>query len=288
MWSHYLTPGLGVGWRGPIREAHAQLTPAFIEVLAENHDPEDIDEYLRVFVDSPTPVITHGVSLSLGSATPPDAAILDHLNRVAEACDSPVISEHIALVRATALAGYDSPHTDVVEAGHLLPVPLNDDQLSVMIDNVHQVKAVLTWPLALEPIATLVEWPDPQMPEGEFVTTLLEATGTGLVLDIANVWANAVNHGRDPFSDIQALPLDRIAYCHIAGGTWGGDMYHDTHASPVVREVMALAAQVAATVGPLPLMLERDQDFPPEAELFAELDALADLARVERITSHPR
>lgn len=276
--------GLGVGWRWQMRQAQAKLRPAFVEVLAENHNPRELDEYLQVIVDSDVPVVTHGVSLSLGSATPPDPETLTMLNRVAQACHSPVISEHIALVRAEAVPGFDSPHAQVLEAGHLLPVPLTRDQLLVMIDNVKRAQDVLERPLALEPIATLVEWPNPQMPEGEFVSTLLEETGAGLVLDFANVWANARNHGRDPLDDVLAMPLERITYCHIAGGSWRGDMYYDTHASPVVREVMELTHRVTQQTGPLPLMLERDSAFPPEEEMFAELNALADLAGVERIT----
>ena len=279
-----LPAGLGVGWRWEMRQSQAKLTPAFVEVLAENHNPRDLDEYLQVLVDSNVPVVTHGVSLSLGSAEPPDPDTLNMLNAVAEACDSPVISEHIALVRAQELDGYASPHARVLEAGHLLPVPLTSDQLAVMVDNVHRAQDVLQRPLALEPIATLVEWPDPQMPEGEFVTALLDETGAGLVLDIANVWANATNHGRDPLTDVLAMPLERIAYCHIAGGSWRGDMYHDTHASPVVQQVMTLAHEVVERTGPVPLMLERDSAFPPEDEMFAELNALADIAGLDRIT----
>ena len=98
-----------------------------------------------------------------------------------------------------------------------------------MVDNVQEAKESLRVSLALEPIASLVEWPDPGILEGRFVTELLERTDTLLVLDIANVWANATNHGRDPLSDILAMPLDRIAYCRIAGGRWNEDMYHDTH-----------------------------------------------------------
>lgn len=293
-WPYRLPTGLGVGWRAPIARSQAKLTPAFVEVLADNHNPDHLDEHLQILVDSPVPVVTHGVSLSLGSAAVPNPQTLSHLNAVAQACGSPVISEHIALVRAdaldntarenTALDNYDEPHADVLEAGHLLPVPLTENQLAVMIDNVKRAQDVLVRPLALEPIATLVEWPEPQMSEGEFVHRLLDATDAGLVLDIANVWANAVNHGREPLADVLAMPLDRIAYCHIAGGSWRSDMYHDTHASPVVREVLALAHDVTTRTGPVPLMLERDANFPPEPELFAELDALADLSGARRIT----
>lgn len=254
------------------------FTPAFVEVLAENMSVSAPDPRVVSFVRGQIPVVTHGVSLSLGSSNCPDPQTLRMLNRISELYASPLISEHIALVRAQADPGYDSLHQEVLKAGHLLPVPLSRLQLDAMVDNVQEAKESLRVPLALEPIATLVEWPDPEIPEGRFVTELLERTDTLLVLDIANVWANATNHGRDPLSDILAMPLDRIAYCHIAGGRWTEHMYHGTHADPVIRAVLELAEAVSAEVGPLPLMLERDDNFPPRAEYFAELHALADVA----------
>jgi uncharacterized protein len=179
------------------------------------------------------------------------------------------VSEHIAFVRS---GGLDS--------GHLLPVPRRRDVLEVLVDNVGRAVERLPVPLALEPIATLFEWPDAQMTESEFLCELLERTGALLLLDVANVHANAHNHGHDAGVLFDALPHDRIAYVHVAGGLERGDLYHDTHGHPVHRSVIDLL-QDLGNRGPVPgVMLERDDNFPPPPVLGAELDAISDVARL--------
>jgi uncharacterized protein (UPF0276 family) len=106
------------------------------------------------------------------------------------------------------------------------------------------------------------------------------------LLDIANVYANARNRGEDPVALLDQLPLDRIAYVHVAGGAVGHDgLYHDTHTDPVPAEVLALVTELFRRCDPPALMLERDGDYPPAQALTAELDAIADAAGLPRITA---
>jgi hypothetical protein len=93
-----------------------------------------------------------------------------------------------------------------------------------------------------------------------------------------------VNNRCDPLAALLEFPLERIAYCHIAGGAVLDGLYQDTHQEPVPREVLELAAELVSITGPLPLMLERDGNFPPEPVFFAELDAIADAAGLPRVT----
>ena len=168
-------------------------------------------------------VVPHGVRLSLGSPGPPDPARFAALAHLAERVDAPLVSEHIAFVRAGG-----------VEAGHLLPVPRTRAMLEVLVANVGRAMARLPVPLALEPIAALVEWPGGEIDEGDFVTELLDRTGALLLLDVANLYANARNHGYDPVAMLDRLPLDRLAYVHVAGGSAdAAGLYHDSHAHPV-------------------------------------------------------
>ena len=284
-----LTPGLGIGWRpglaGPI-ERLAGLS--FVEVVAENlHDHGsgiDVPAPLQELIDGGLTAVAHGISLSLGSAAEVDQTRLAHLRRAGEAINAPLVSEHIAFVRSGGQVPAGAPHSDLLEAGHLLPVPRNRDSLLVLTANVRQAQAGLDVPLALEPIAALAEWPDNTMTEGQFLSELLDRTGALLVLDVANVYANALNNGRDPLTALREFPLERIAYCHIAGGLLLDGLYQDTHQEPVPPEVLDLAAELLRVSGPLPLMLERDGNFPPEPVFFAELDAIADAAGLPRVT----
>ncbi|HJV99890.1 MAG TPA: DUF692 domain-containing protein [Arthrobacter sp.] len=284
-----LSPGLGIGWRpalaGPI-DRLAGLS--FVEVVAENlHDHGsgiEVPAPLQELIDGGMSAVVHGISLSLGSAAEVDQTRLAHLRSSGEAIHAPLVSEHIAFVRSGGQVPAGAPHADLLEAGHLLPVPRNQDSLLVLTANVRQAQAGLDVPLALEPIAALAEWPDNTMTEGQFLSELLDRTGAMLVLDVANVYANAVNSGRDPRRALLEFPLERIAYCHIAGGEVLDGLYQDTHQEAVPQDVLKLAGELVRVAGPLPLMLERDGNFPPERVFFAELDEIADAAGLPRVT----
>jgi uncharacterized protein (UPF0276 family) len=139
-------------------------------------------------------------------------------------------------------------------------------------------------PLALEPIAALVEWPDDELSEADFLTEILDRTGAQLLLDIANVYANARNRGEDPLSLVDKLPLERIAYVHVAGGAEHDGLYHDTHTDPVPPAVLELVTALCQRHQPPALMLERDGHYPSASTLVTELDAIADAAGLARIT----
>jgi uncharacterized protein (UPF0276 family) len=213
------------------------------------------------------------VRLSLGGAEPVDPARVAHLAHCAGALGAPLVSEHLAFVRAGGL-----------EAGHLLPVPRSRAAVTAIVDNVRRAQADLPVPLALEPIAALFDWPDDELDEAAFLTEILDRTGAGLLLDVANVYANARNRGTDPLDLLDRLPLDRVAYVHVAGGTEHDGLYHDTHTDEVPRAVLDLVTALCERHVPPALLLERDGAYPPAGTLRGELDAIADAARLPRIT----
>lgn len=258
--------GLGIGWRPELAVAiDRRADLGFVELMAEDFDsreplPPAVDRLRRRGVR----LVPHGVSLSLGGAEPLDRTRLDHLARLAKLCDAPIVSEHIAFVRA-----------DGTETGHLLPVPRTRAALEVIVAHVCEAQAALPVPLALENIATLIEWPECEFDEATFLCGILERTDALLLLDIENVYANARNHGGDPLALLDRLPLERLAYVHVAGGHDRDGLYHDTHTDPVPTGVLSLLGVLAARC-PIPgVMLERDGRFPTQCELDAELDAIA-------------
>jgi uncharacterized protein len=258
--------GVGIGWRqelaGFVARRHGL---GFVEVVAESlHPGRPLPPGLAELRRRGVPVVPHGVRLSLGSADEPDPARVGHLAGLAERLEAPLVSEHVAFVRGGGL-----------EAGHLLPVPRTREALDVLATNVRLAQAELGVPLALEHVAALLEWPAPGLDEAAFLTELLDQTGAWLLLDLANLYANARNHGGDPPAFLDALPLERIAYVHVAGGVERDGLYHDTHAHPTPPAVLELVTELCERRDPPAVMLERDDDYPPAFELAAELDAIA-------------
>ncbi|WP_223268192.1 DUF692 domain-containing protein [Streptosporangium nondiastaticum] len=276
--------GTGVGWRPELAGALAGPVRAdWVEVVAENICPGHLPEPLRRLRERGTTVIPHGVSLGLGGADRPDLARLAALAERAEALGSPLVSEHIAFVRAGGpLTG--SPR---IEAGHLLPVPRTRDALDVLCENVRIAQDMLPVPLALENIAALMTWPGEELTEGRFLAELVERTGVRLLIDVANLHTNHVNLGQDPAAALDELPLDAIAYVHVAGGVERDGLWHDTHAHPVTRPVLGVLAELASRVALPGVLLERDDAFPGADELAAELDAVRATVAGARRSARP-
>ena len=169
--------GLGIGWRPEIALAIDRRSDlGFVEVIAESIDPRaGIPQPLAVLRSQGVRIVPHGIRLSLGGAEPLDMKRVKRLANVARVLGAPLVSEHIAFVRAGG-----------VEAGHLLPIARTRASLDVLIDNVKRAQDLLPVPLALENISALFEWPDAEMSEADFVGEALERTGALLLLDIAS------------------------------------------------------------------------------------------------------
>ena len=260
--------GIGLGWRPELAQVIASEERLFVEVIAENVDPQRLPPGLENVVSLGRRVIPHGIRLSLGGGQRPDPRRLDHLAAVAAAVNAPLVSEHIAFARAHG-----------IEAGHVLPVPRTNEALEIISENVAAAQQRLQVPLALEHVAALVEWPDPEMTETQFIGELIERTDASLLLDLSNLYANAQNHGFDAVAALGELPLERIAYVHVGGGTFRDGRYHDTHADPIVPGVLALVEELCARTTPAGILLEHDRDYPPCAELRTELRAIETAAQ---------
>ncbi|MEU1282490.1 DUF692 domain-containing protein [Streptomyces sp. NPDC005805] len=263
--------GVGIGWRPEIAEAVESLAgPEWVEVVSENVCPGHLPASLERLRERGVRVVPHGVSLGLGGAEQPSPGRLAALAERAVALGSPLVSEHIAFVRA----GGAPTAYPALESGHLLPVPRTWDALAVLCENVRVAQDGLPVPLAVENIAALVSWPGQELTEGQFLTELVERTGVRLLIDVANLHTNQVNLGEDPLAALDALPLEAVAYVHVAGGVERDGVWHDTHSHPVPAAVLDLLAALRARIAPPGVLLERDDAYPPAAELAAELAAI--------------
>ncbi|RLU83643.1 endonuclease [Streptomyces griseocarneus] len=255
-----------MGWRPDI-DLLVERMPGldWVEVVAENICPTHLPESLRLLRERGLAIVPHGVGLGLGGAGRPDPDRLAALADRTVALGSPLVSEHVAFVRA------GSP---VLEAGHLLPVPRTREALAVVAENVRIAQDALPVPLALENTSALFAWPEDELTEAQFLAELVERTGVRLLVDVANLHANHVNFGADPVRALDDLPLHAVAYAHIAGGIERDGFWHDTHAHPLTEPVLDVLAALRARTDPPGVLLERDGNYPMAQELSRELDAI--------------
>ena len=265
--------GFGLGLR---KDHHADFLRAaqpvdFVEIISENfmacggRPLRTLDAMRERY-----PVIMHGVSMSLGSATGLDRAYLAELKALADRVRPLWVSDHLCW---TGIAGHNSHD--------LLPLPYTDEALATCAFNIRLAQDVLERPLLLENPSSYLTFATSTMSEWAFLAELTHQTGCYLLLDVNNVFVSSINHGFNPLEFIRAIPTDRVRQIHLAGHCEGPDgMLIDTHDAPVRAEVWALYQAAIERFGPCATMIERDDAIPPLADLLAELDQARSMAQV--------
>ena len=121
------------------------------------------------------------------------------------------------------------------------------------------------------------------MPEIDFVNAVLAESDCDLLLDVNNVYVNAINHGYDAHGFLERVPTQRIVSYHVAGHyDEAEDLKIDTHGTDVKPDVWALLSHAHRLHGVRPTLLERDFNFPKFSELLDELEKIRDLQRTAR------
>lgn len=255
--------GFGLGLRPEHYRDFAGGGPRveWLEVLSENYLVPGGKPL--AFLDSirrDYPMVMHGVSLSIAGTDPLDADYLQQLKALARRVQPAWISDHLCW---TGLGG--------TNLHDLLPVPFTREALCHVATRVAKVQDFLGRPLVLENASTYVRFAGDEMTEWEFLAALVERSGCELLLDVNNVYVNAMNHGFDPRTFIDAIPVGVVRQIHLSGHTDEGDHLVDTHDAPVSVPVWDLYERAVERFGAVPAMIERDDHIPPLAELLDEL-----------------
>ncbi|WP_341705327.1 DUF692 domain-containing protein [Ferrovibrio sp.] len=213
------------------------------------------------------PVVLHGVSLSIGGSDPLDRDYLARVKALAARVRPQWISDHLCWSRHGGVQLHD-----------LLPVPFSEAILRHVAGRVRQVQDMLGRRILLENVSSYVEWQSSAMTEWDFLAALCEEADCLLLLDMNNVYVSARNHGFDADAFLAAIPADRVAQIHLAGHSDQGDLIVDTHDAPVADAVFDLYGRALRRFGPVSTMIERDDNFPPFAELLDELGRVRQVA----------
>lgn len=238
----------------------------FLEVISENYMVEGgrqlhILEQLR----RDYPVIIHGVSMSIGSAQGLDADYLAKLKGLEQRIHPLWVSDHLCWTRTSAHNSHD-----------LLPMPLTQEALRAVCDNIDNAQNTLGRAMLFENPSSYLTFPEDEMTEWEFLTEMTRATGCYLLLDVNNIYVSSQNHGFASEVYLAGLPLERVRQIHLAGhdpATPERDIIIDTHDREVIEPVWDLFAKAMAMLPYHPaVMIERDDHIPPLGELLNELD----------------
>lgn len=269
-----LTPAAGVGFKPQHFAAIAAALPdiGFFEVHAENYlgaGGPPLQQLERLRRDYELSI--HGVGLSIGGAERPDATHLARLRQLCDRFQPESFSEHLAW------SGHDGLYLN-----DLLPVPLTPETLRRVAAHVDEVQERLGRRMLIENPSTYLAFAESTIPEPAFLAELCRRTGCGLLLDVANVFVSAINRGADPGVTLLDNPLGAVEEVHLAGheaitDRLGAPVLLDTHGSAVPEPVWDLFEVLLAARGPLPTVIEWDNDVPGWPTLAAEAAAAARL-----------
>lgn len=261
--------GSGLGLRRDFLgelEANCPACIDFMEVAPENWIGVGgkLSKRFHAFTEK-VPFVSHGLSLSIGSPAPLDESLVHDIKKFIHAHDIRCYSEHLS---------YCS------DDGHLydlMPIPFTEEAVHYVADRIKRVQDILEQKIAMENVSYYAA-PGKEMDEINFIKAVLEEADCNLLLDVNNIYVNSINHQYDPTGFLQALPGERIAYCHIAGHYMEEeDLLVDTHGAGVIDPVWDLLDKAYELFGAVPTLLERDFNIPPLEDLVQEVHAIRDL-----------
>jgi uncharacterized protein len=269
--------GAGLGLRrallGPLRD-NPDAPIDFFEVAPENwiNVGGRLGKTFRSFTER-YPFICHGLSLSLGGPSPLDETLLHKIRRLLDEHGVRCYSEHLSFCS---------------DDGHLydlMPIPFTEEAIEWVVPRIRRAQDILGRRIAVENVSSYAT-PGQEISEIEFTNAVLEGADCDLLLDVNNVYVNSVNHRYDAAKFIEAMPVGRVAYIHIAGHyNEAPDLIVDSHGAAVIDPVWSLLDLAYARFGALPTLLERDFNIPALSELVGELDHIRAVQSHHRIES---
>jgi len=268
--------------RYPVHGAGLGLRRAFIAAAAEQSAP-DVDFWevapenwigvggrwgrlLRAMTER-YPFVCHGLSLSIGSPAALDEPFVHRVRDFLDAHAIRAYTEHLSYC------------SDDGQLYDLLPIPFTEEAVRYVADRVRRVQDILERRIALENVSYYAA-PGQEMREIDFINAVLAEADCDLLLDVNNIHVNSINHDYDPIDFLEALPAERVVYCHIAGHyVESSDLRVDTHGADVIDPVWDLLEHAYRRFGVFPTLLERDFNIPPLSTLTREVSYIATLQR---------
>jgi uncharacterized protein (UPF0276 family) len=256
----------GIGLRA---QHHAELLErrpplGWLEVHSENHFARGgVQRKVLDEVRSLYPLSLHGVGLSLGSTDPLDELHLNALKRLVRDFEPFLVSEHVSW-----------GSVDGRFVNDLLPLPYTEEALRHTAHRVRAVQNVLGRQILMENVSSYLQFSGAQLTEWEFLAALVAESGCAILLDVNNVYVNAMNHGFDPQVYLNFIPSSAVREIHLAGhsatriGT--REVLIDTHGTAVCAAVWDLYGAALNRFGPVPTLIEWDTDLPSIDVLIAE------------------
>lgn len=256
--------GFGLGLRPTHQEDIVATNPNvdWFEIISEDYiTAGGRNAYFLDQIRERHPIVMHGVSLSLGSCDPLNFDLLKKIKKLADRINAPWISDHLCFTGVNGFTTFD-----------LLPLPYTEEALDHVVARVKTIQDFLERPFLVENVSSYITYQQSEIPEWEFLREVASRANCFLLFDINNIYVSGYNHGFDPITYLENIPIERVRQFHLAGHSNRGHCIVDTHDHDIIPAVWELYATALRRFGNVATMIERDDQIPPLAELVAELE----------------
>lgn len=267
--------GVGLSYRSNIHDeiVRSRERIDFLEVIPDQFIYSNERAVASVLAElEGFPLVSHSVNLSIGTAAALDRDYLERVVGFVKKTNSVCYSEHVCFTRVPG-----------IDLGQLSPLQFTREMVEVVCRNVREVRSALgDVPFYLENISYYLDVPGAEMTEAEFLSSIIEKSGCGMLLDVNNLFVNSVNRRYDPYHFLRRIPLDAVEIIHLAGHKKQGAIMLDSHDGPSSREVWELLEWTLGETSVKAILFEQDEnleDFDLILEQVAKARRLFDKAR---------
>ena len=273
-WALTKIAGVGLGLRSQHIDEVLLTQPAvpWFELLTDNHmAPGGLIPVQLEAIRSNYPITFHCVGMSLGGTDPVDVEYLRGIKTLIERYQPSLVSDHLCFSQH----GQHNYHD-------LLPLPYNEETLHHFQKRITQIQDILETRILVENVSSYLTYRASTLSEAEFISELLSLTDCDLLLDINNIYVNAVNHGFSASEYLSKIPMQRVREIHLAGYEDRDSYLLDAHNSRVSPPVWELYEEVISKYPDIPTLIEWDNDIPTFTVLREEADAASALMQRHR------
>jgi len=261
--------GYGVGLRPYYYKTILETLPAvdWFEVMTEDYlglggRPLDILTRIRGHY----PIALHGVSLSIGGSDPLNMDYLKKVKNLYEYIHPAWISDHLGWSGVNGINTHD-----------LLPLPYTEEAVHHIAKRVQKVQEFFGFQILLENVVNYISYSHSCLTECDFISAIAEEADCLILLDINNLYINALNQELDPIKYLDSLLKNRVQQFHMGGHEKHSEYIIDSHDEPIVPAVWELYKEALKRFQFFSLCIERDANFPPFIDLLSELEHARDI-----------
>ena len=243
---------------------------SWLEILVDNYLVENPEKRKNLDLLSEMYTFTfHSVGLSVCGTDDFNWPFLKKIKALQKQYQPALLSEHLCW------SSYGAQHFH-----DLLPIPYNESTLSWACHRIKTLQDFFETTIAIENISSYMDFENSTLSEVEFLNALSQEAQCLILLDLNNLYVNAMNRKTSALEMLKAFEKNSIAQYHVAGFSKASKGHLiDTHGSLVSEPVWELLKYATEHLGSPPCSIEWDQNIPDFQVLLQETQKVHEILK---------